>query len=112
MYESCNICSFWEGCSNTGRGKYARCNAWQHKQHRYSADTSVNTITDNPPIMQLCICYLNIHISYSTIVAAGLKPLLLIGTGSLAPVNFSGAVFTCAYFQKIAQISSVCGFII
>ena len=44
----------------TGSRKYARCNAWQHKQHRYSADTSVNTsvntITDNPPIMQLFNC--------------------------------------------------------
>ena len=29
----------------------------------------------------------------------------LLGTGSLAPANFSGAVFTCAHFQKIAQIS-------
>ena len=27
---------------------------------------------------------------------------------SLAPADFSGAVFTCAHFQKIAQISSLC----
>ena len=31
-------------------------------------------------------------------------------TGSLAPANFSGAVFTCAHFQKIALISSLCNF--
>ena len=31
-------------------------------------------------------------------------------TGSLAPVDFSGAVFTHAYFQKIAKISSLCDF--
>ena len=29
---------------------------------------------------------------------------------SLAPVDFSGAVFTCAQFQKITQISSSCDF--
>ena len=29
-------------------------------------------------------------------------------TGSLAPADFSGAVFTCAHFQKVAQISSLC----
>ena len=34
----------------------------------------------------------------------------LLGTGSLAPANFSGAVFTCAHFQKLAQISSLCDF--
>jgi hypothetical protein len=28
----------------------------------------------------------------------------------LAPVVFSGAVFTRAYFQKIAQIPSLCNF--
>ena len=28
--------------------------------------------------------------------------------GSLAPLDFSGSVFTCADFQKIAQISSLC----
>ena len=27
---------------------------------------------------------------------------------SLAPLDFSGSVFTCADFQKIAQISSLC----
>ena len=31
-------------------------------------------------------------------------------TGSLAPTDFSGAVFTHAHFQKIAQISSLCDF--
>ena len=31
-------------------------------------------------------------------------------TWSLAPVDLSGAVFTLAHFQKIAQISSLCGF--
>ena len=31
-------------------------------------------------------------------------------TGSLALVDFSGAVFTCAHFQKIAKISSLCDF--
>ena len=31
-------------------------------------------------------------------------------TGSLAPADFSGAVFTCSYFQIIAQIFSLCGF--
>ena len=31
-------------------------------------------------------------------------------TGSFAPADFSGAVFTCAHFQKIAQISSLCDF--
>ena len=31
-------------------------------------------------------------------------------TGSLAPTDFGGAVFTCAHFQKIAQISSLCNF--
>ena len=31
-------------------------------------------------------------------------------TGSLAPAVFSGAVFTCAHFQKIVQISSLCNF--
>ena len=31
-------------------------------------------------------------------------------TESLAPTNFSGAVFTCAHFQKLAQISSICDF--
>ena len=31
-------------------------------------------------------------------------------TGSFAPADFSGAVFTCAHFQKIAQISSLCNF--
>ena len=31
-------------------------------------------------------------------------------TGSLAPVDFSGAVFTCAHFQKIDQQSSLCNF--
>ena len=30
--------------------------------------------------------------------------------GSLAPADFGGAVFTCAYFQKLAQISSLCNF--
>ena len=30
--------------------------------------------------------------------------------GSLAPADFSGAVFTCAHFQKNAQISSLCDF--
>ena len=29
-------------------------------------------------------------------------------TGSLDPLDFSGSVFTCADFQKIAQISSLC----
>ena len=29
---------------------------------------------------------------------------------SLAPADFSGAVFTCAHFQKVAQISSLCDF--
>ena len=29
-------------------------------------------------------------------------------TGFLAPANFNGAFFTCAHFQKIAQISSLC----
>ena len=28
-------------------------------------------------------------------------------TGSLAPADFSGVVFTCAHFQKLAQISSL-----
>ena len=31
-------------------------------------------------------------------------------TGSLVPADFSGAVFTCAHFQKIAQISTLCNF--
>ena len=31
-------------------------------------------------------------------------------TGSLASADFSGAVFTCAHFQRIAQISSLCNF--
>ena len=31
-------------------------------------------------------------------------------TQSLAPANFSGAVFTYVHFQKIAQISSICNF--
>ena len=31
-------------------------------------------------------------------------------TRSLAPADFSGAVFTCAHFQKVAQISSLCDF--
>ena len=31
-------------------------------------------------------------------------------TGSLAHGDFSGAFFTCAHFQKIAQISSLCHF--
>ena len=31
-------------------------------------------------------------------------------TGSLASADFSGAVFTHAYFQKISQISSLCHF--
>ena len=31
-------------------------------------------------------------------------------TGSLAPADFSGAVFTSAHFQKITQISSLCDF--
>ena len=31
-------------------------------------------------------------------------------TRSLASVDFSGAVFTCAHFQKIAQISILCDF--
>ena len=31
-------------------------------------------------------------------------------TGSLASVNFSGAVFTHAHFPKTAQISSLCNF--
>ena len=31
-------------------------------------------------------------------------------TGSLAPADFSGAVFTRAHFQKIAEISSLCNF--
>ena len=31
-------------------------------------------------------------------------------TGSLVPADFSGAVFTCAHFQKIAQIFSLCDF--
>ena len=31
-------------------------------------------------------------------------------TGSLTPADFSGAVFACAHFQKIAQISSLCDF--
>ena len=30
--------------------------------------------------------------------------------GSLVPAYFSGAVFTCAHFQKIVQISSLCVF--
>ena len=29
-------------------------------------------------------------------------------TGSLDPLDFSGSVFTCADFQKITQISSLC----
>ena len=36
---------------------------------------------------------------------------LLLYTRSLAPADFSGAVFTCAHFQKIAQISSLCDFL-
>ena len=32
-------------------------------------------------------------------------------TGSLAPANFNGVVFTRAHFQKIAQISSLCDFL-
>ena len=35
-------------------------------------------------------------------------------TGSLAPADFSGAVFTCAHLQEIqfvAQISSLCDFV-
>ena len=31
-------------------------------------------------------------------------------TGSLAPADFSGVVFTLAHFQKIAQISSLYDF--
>ena len=31
-------------------------------------------------------------------------------TWSLAPADFSGAVFTCAHFQRIAQIFSLCDF--
>ena len=31
-------------------------------------------------------------------------------TGSLVPADFSGAVFSYAYFQKIHQISSLCDF--
>ena len=31
-------------------------------------------------------------------------------TGSLAPADFSGVVFTLAHFQKIAQIYSLCDF--
>ena len=31
-------------------------------------------------------------------------------TRSLVPADFSGVVFTCAHFQKMAQISSFCGF--
>ena len=31
-------------------------------------------------------------------------------TRSLAPADFSGAVFTCLHFQIIAQISSLCDF--
>ena len=32
------------------------------------------------------------------------------GPWTLAPVDFSGVVFTCAHFQKVAQISSLCNF--
>ena len=35
---------------------------------------------------------------------------ILVDNGSLAPADFSGAVFTSAHFQKIAQISSLCNF--
>ena len=31
-------------------------------------------------------------------------------TGSLAPPDFSGLVFTCGHFQKIVQTSSLCNF--
>ena len=31
-------------------------------------------------------------------------------TGSLAPADFRGAVFTGAHFQEIAQMSSLCNF--
>ena len=31
-------------------------------------------------------------------------------TGSLAPADFFGTVFTGAHFRKIAQISSLCDF--
>ena len=34
----------------------------------------------------------------------------LLHTGSLVPADFSGAGFTCAHFQKIAQISRLCNF--
>ena len=39
--------------------------------------------------------------------ASGTEECLIMYTGSLAPADFSGAVFTHAHFQKIAQISSL-----
>ena len=38
------------------------------------------------------------------------KCFLLKYTGSFAPADFSGAAFTCAHFQNIAKISSLCEF--
>ena len=50
---------------------------------------------------------LGITISSTNIFCRFLNPKY---TGLLAPADFSGAVFTCAHFQKIAQISSLCDF--
>ena len=38
------------------------------------------------------------------------KCFLLKYSGSLAPADFIGTAFTCAHFQKIAKISSLCDF--
>ena len=57
---------------------------------------------------QLTICFLSRGIAQK--VFPMLKNCFHIYTRSLVPADFSGAVFTHAHFQKIAQICSLCYF--
>ena len=49
----------------------------------------------------------NIAYEIGHVLGAGQGPDISKYMGSLAPANFSDAVFLCAHFQKIVQIASL-----
>ena len=67
--------------------------------------------TTNALLAKLQICsYEIVFLNKKVYILVYFFELLTLYTGPLVPADFSDAVFTCAHFQKIAQISSLCNF--
>ena len=67
--------------------------------------------TTNALLAKLQICsYEIVFLNKKVYILVYFFELLILYTGSLVPADFSDAVFTCAHFQKLAQISNLCHF--